>query len=173
MLNSFNQVLPRVPLLIRLSIAHSLGLLETSSKWDLRTTLIVRFVRSLLTGDKPTTISQQQKITLRDPGISGPIWISSIVVPKLQANDNVFNTFLDAVDARKEKGAKYDIPESEDMYAEWTGYRAGASRRTSHDEGVSDATRYERLISDTKNDTTILYIHGGGLYLMDVAVSLR
>ena len=164
-------MLPRVPFLVRLSIAHVLGRLETSPKWDLRTTLIVRFIRSLLTSDTPTTISHQQKITLRDPGISGPIWVSSVVVSKLQINDNAFPTFLNAIDSRKERAAQYDVPNSEDMYAEWTGYRAGTTKKTRHEKGISDAARYQRLIADTKNDTVVLYMHGGGLYLMDVAVS--
>ena len=97
--------------------------------------------------------------------------MSSIVVPRLQTNDNALSTFFDAIDSKTEKGGKYDVANSEDMYAEWTGYRAGATKKTRHEKGISDAARYQRLIADTKNDTTILYMHGGGLYLMDVAVS--
>lgn len=165
-------MVPRIPFLSRLAIAHSLGLLETSSKWDLKTTLIVRFIRSLLS-DKPTSISYQQKVGLRDPGIVGPIWISSITIPKLQSDDDVLAVLLQAVDARKEGGAKYDVPSVESIYAEWTGHRQGANAKTPHPKELSDSARYQKLMADTKHDSTVLYFHGGALYLMDVAVSIQ
>ena len=166
-------MVPRVPFLSRLAILHSLGLLETSSKWDLKTTLIVRFIRSLFNDGKPTSVSRQQEVGLRDPGIVGPMWISSVTIPKLQSDDDVLAVLLQAVDARKENGAKYDVPDVESIYAEWTGYRRDANAKTPHPKELSDSTRYQRLMADTKYDSTVLYFHGGALYLMDVAVSIQ
>ena len=99
------------------------------------------------------------------------MWIASVVIPSIPASDDVLSLFFATIDARKEKGAKYDVPTSDEIYAEWTGYRQGANSKTPHAKELSDAERYTKLMADTKNETTVLYFHGGALYMMDVAVS--
>jgi acetyl esterase/lipase len=157
--------------MLRLAVAHSLGLLETSSKWDLKTTLIVNFIRSLLGAEPKRSIAVQQAVSIKDPGIQGAMWVSSIEIPKLENDDNVLAAFLKAVDAKKQEGAIYDVPEVEPIYAEWTGYRKDANDKTPHAKELSDAERYNKMMGDASNDITVLYFHGGALYLMDPAVS--
>ena len=168
MKSSINEILPRIPFLVRIAIAHSLGHLETSSKWSLKTTLIVNFVRSLLTRGPPKSISVQQAFSLKDPGIEGPMWVSKIIVPAPSERD-ALDKLLGAIDARKSPGAVYNIPTIDPIEAEWTGFRKGANSKAKPPTDLAESALYERMMEDTSSDVTILYIHGGALYLMDPA----
>ena len=153
---------------MRIAVAHALGLLETSSKWDLRSTLIVRFVRSLLAKDSPASVSVQQAGSLRDPGVQGPVWVSKVTLPAPGERD-VLDRLVAAIEDAKSPGAVYDVPAIEPVQAEWTGFRKGADARTKPLADLSDAQVYSKMMEEATSETTILYMHGGALYLMDPA----
>jgi len=159
-------VVPKVPFLFKTAIWHSLWLSPTSSKWDLKTELIVKMIRSLLDSPQPTPISKQQKASLKDPGIKGKMWISKVTFPAPQEND-VKKVLVDAVDM-KEGGEIWTAPAMVPVEAEWTGYRANVDAHR-HRPDLSEAQHYERLMSEVKSDVTILYFHGGAHFLMDPA----
>ena len=159
--------------MIRLAVAHSFGLLETSSKWDLKSTLIIRFIRDIIGSDTPASVSVQQAVSLRDPGIFGPQWVSKISAPKAVDGDDVLAKLLAAVDATKADGAIYDKPTSVPVEAEWTGWREGVKESARAPTGLSESEIYDKMMQETTSDVTILYMHGGGLYLMDPAVNLQ
>lgn len=160
-------VVPKVPFLFKTAIWHSLWLSPTSSKWDLKTELIVKMIRSLLDSPQPTPISKQQKASLKDPGIKGKMWISKVTFPAPQEND-VKKVLVDAVDDMKEGGEIWTAPAMVPVEAEWTGYRANVDAHR-HRPDLSEAQHYERLMSEVKSDVTILYFHGGAHFLMDPA----
>ncbi|KAK3167450.1 hypothetical protein OEA41_010577 [Lepraria neglecta] len=159
-------LLPKVPLLFKAAIWHSLWLSPTSTKWDLKTELIVKMLRSLLNSPHPTPISKQQKHSLRDPGIKGKMWISKVTLPAPE--EDVRGVLVKAVDEMREGGEIYTAPEIVPVEAEWTGYRANVDAHRPRLD-LTEAQHYERLMSEVNSDVTILYFHGGAFFLMDPA----
>ncbi|MCJ1386650.1 hypothetical protein MMC17_009776, partial [Xylographa soralifera] len=160
-------VLLKVPFLLQTAASHTLGLSSTSSKWDLKTELIVKFIRSLMTSPEPTPIGKQQRMTLKDPGIKGPIWISKITV-SIPEEDDASKALNNAIDALKEGGEVPPPAIIAPVEAEWTGYRAGVDKHR-HRLDLSEAQHYDRLMQEVTSDITVLYFHGGALFLMDPA----
>ena len=159
-------ILPKVPLLVKSALWHTLSLSPTSAKWDLKTELIVKTLRALLDSPTPTPISKQQRNSLKDPGIKGKMWISKVTFPA--PDEDVRNILVTAVEEMKSGGEIYTVPAIAPVEAEWTGYRANMdSNRPRLD--LSEKQHYDRLMSEVKSDVTILYFHGGAFYLMDPA----
>ena len=157
-------ILPKVPLLVKTALWHTLWPSPASAKWDLKTDLIVKIVRALLDSPTPTPISIQQKNSLKDPGIKGKMWISKVTFPAPE--EDVRNILVTAVEEMKSRGETYTVPGIAPVEAEWTGYRANVdSNRPRLD--LSEKQHYERLMSEVKSDVTILYFHGGAFFLMD------
>lgn len=51
----------------------------TSSKWDLRTEMTVNMLRDMLgPNSTPTPISKLQRLTCKDPGVKGKVWVSKV-----------------------------------------------------------------------------------------------
>ena len=158
-------VIPKVPFLLKTAVWHSLWLSPTSTKWDLKTELLVKMLRMLLDSPSPSPISLQQKASLKDPGIKGKMWISKVVF-QAPASEDVQKALLGAVEDLKEGGEVHDQPELVPVEAEWTGYRSNVdSSRPRLD--LTEAQHYGRLMSEVKSDVTVLYFHGGAHYMMD------
>ena len=159
-------ILPKVPLLVKSALWHTLSLSPTSAKWDLKTELIVKTLRALLDSPTPTPISKQQKNSLKDPGIKGKMWISKVTFPAPE--EDARNILVIAVEEMKSGREIYTVPTIAPVEAEWTGYRANVdSNRPRLD--LSEKQHYDRLMSEVKSDVAILYFHGGAFYLMDPA----
>ena len=75
-------LLPKVPLILRVCLLHILRLSGPARYLDLRTELTVSVLRSLIAPSRPLSISQTQRLTLRDPGIKGRIWVSKYTAPQ-------------------------------------------------------------------------------------------
>jgi hypothetical protein len=153
-------LLPRFPLLLKTVILNPLSLSSNASKQDLRTELTVSVLRELLKKSNP--IGKIQRGSIRDPGIKGKMWISKVTMPKPEDSDGL--TPRDALDvAFKELGdgsETYTHPDVAAVEAEWTGYRSGVERGAPRPD-IPEEEQYERLMSEVKSDTTILYFHGG------------
>ncbi|KAL6718985.1 hypothetical protein ACLMJK_003220 [Lecanora helva] len=157
-------VIPKVPFLCKTALWHSLWLSPTSSKWDLKTELIIKMIRSILDSPTPTPISKQQKASLKDPGIKGKMWISKVTLPAPGEGD-VRDLVMNAVDAFKDGGEVCAPPELCPVGAEWTGYRNVDANRPRLD--LSEAQHYQRLMLEVSSEVTILYFHGGAHFMMD------
>ncbi|KAI4214370.1 MAG: hypothetical protein LQ351_003123 [Letrouitia transgressa] len=160
--------LPRVPFLLKTAICHSLSLSPTSSKWDLRTELTIRLLRSILDNPRPVPIGKQQRFSLRDPGIRGKMWIAKTSLPAPEEVD-LRDLLLDAVDSMMgaERG-HYPVPKLSDVEAEWTGWRSGVG--DGHErENWDEKQHWKMLMGEVKNPVTILYLHGGAHFMMDPA----
>lgn len=160
-------VIPKVPFLFKTAVWHSLWLSPTSSKWDLKTELIVKMLRSILDSPHPATISKQQKASLKDPGIKGKMWISKVTFAH-PGGDEVRKLLISAVENVKEDGSLYAVPEMAPVEAEWTGYRANVDASRPRRD-LSEGQHYEKLMSEVSSDVTILYFHGGAHFMMDPA----
>ncbi|KAL8903064.1 MAG: hypothetical protein Q9207_004174 [Kuettlingeria erythrocarpa] len=158
---------PKVPFILKTALWHSLWLSPTSSKWDLRTEITVRIIRSLLDNPNPTPLAKQQRWSLRDPGIKGKMWISKITLPRPDEED-IRDVLVEAIASQDEGEGIYTVPPIMPVEAEWAGYRANVG----HDRqrlDLSEAQHYEKLMAEVTSPVTILYFHGGAHFMMDPA----
>jgi acetyl esterase/lipase len=162
--------LPRVPIIGKTALYHTLGLSETSKQRDLRTELTVSLIRSFIVTPSPDPISKTQHISLKDPGIKGRIWVSKVTMPKPE-EDSIRQALFKAIEALKEPNAGpggYKEPELLPVEAEWTGYRAGATS-TSPELRIQEELKYTELMKEATSPITVLYFHGGAHCLLDPA----
>ena len=161
-------IVPQIPFLARTAFWHTLYLSPTSTKWDLKTELIIKLIRSLLETPNPRGALVQQRATLKDPGIKGKKWISKVTIPS-PGEDDARQLLVRAIDELKTSPSDvYTIPPTLPVEAEWTGYRPNVdSHRPRLD--LSEEQHYQRLQSDTTSPVTILYFHGGAFFMMDPA----
>lgn len=162
---------PKIPFIAKTVLWHSLWLSSTSSKWDLRTEITVRIIRSLLDSPEPTPLLKQQRWSLKDPGIKGKMWISKVTLARPEEED-VRDMLVEAIESMKEGEAIYTTPPIVPVEAEWTGYRANVR----HDRprlDLSEAQHYEKLMMEVTSPVTILYFHGGARVCCNVYVQPR
>jgi acetyl esterase/lipase len=160
--------LPKLPLVLKIIAAHTLNLSENAGKWDLRTELTVRVIRSFVdASNKPRKMSEAQAATLKDSGVTGKKWISKYTIPK-PSEDDVRQALFTVINDMKEGGEIYTEPELRAVEVEWTGYRVDATDNEPEPD-IGEEEKYKNLMSEVKSDVTILYFHGGAYYLMDPA----
>jgi len=163
-------LLPKVPLIGKTAVSHTFGLSEHSKHWDLRTALIINVLRSFIIDSPPQPISKVQHMSVKDPGIKGRIWISKVTMPK-PAEDDIRQALFKAIEALMEPGegpGGYKEPELLPVEAEWTGYRAGATKHSTELK-IPEDQKYKELMKEVTSPVTVLYFHGGAYYLMDPA----
>lgn len=163
--------LPLLPLVARVSLLHILQLSDAAEYLDLRSSLFVAVMRALLIPTRPHSISDIQKFTMRDSGAQGSIWISryaSPAPPETAIRDALIDTVqrLARRPGDSKSRARVPVPDLVDVEAEWTGYRAGVARREPL-PSTSERERYNGLVRECSQPTTILYLHGGAYYLCD------
>ncbi|KAM0262307.1 hypothetical protein ACHAQJ_001776 [Trichoderma viride] len=163
-------LLSKVPLLTGVAILHVLQLSEPSKYVDLKSNLVVSLIRSLLTPATPRPISHAQKLTTRNTEIKGKIWISSYASPPPPETD-IRDSLLQVLESMRDpnvRGSSARIPSFAHVEAEWTGYRAAASKKE-HLPTISENAKYIEMMKECQEPTTVLYFHGGAYYLCDPA----
>ncbi|PKS12864.1 hypothetical protein jhhlp_000204 [Lomentospora prolificans] len=164
----FFTLLPKLPLILRVVILHVLRRSEPAKYLDLRSALTVSLLRSFLAPDRPLSISETQKLTSKDPGIKGRIWVSKYATPVPQET-GVRDALLSAIENLRDAAsipAPARNPDILPVEAEWTGYRANAKPDSTLPE-ITEKEKYDELMKECSNPTTILYFHGGAYYLLD------
>ena len=167
----FMALLPHLPLILRVAVAHSLGLSEQSRYLDLRSEVLVTVLREIIQSSTPLPISQAQKLTLRDPGVQGKIWVSRYASPLPPEND-VLDALFSAIESLRDSAASYTEPRRpsiQPVEAEWTGYRAVATEN-SRLPPVSERERFDEMQKEVTAPTTVLYLHGGAYWMLDPAL---
>ncbi|KAM0331716.1 hypothetical protein ACHAQA_003395 [Verticillium albo-atrum] len=165
------EILPKVPLIVRTALLHVLRLSESAKHLDLRGELIVAVLRSFLQTNNPRTVTSTQRLANRDPGVKGKIWIANYaapVPPETGVRDALAAAIetLQAQEATPLAQAAVRLPEIVPVEAEWTGYRAAATKE-SRLPSISERERFDELQKEVTNPTTVLYLHGGAYYLGD------
>ncbi|KAI1777088.1 alpha/beta hydrolase fold-domain-containing protein [Hypoxylon cercidicola] len=164
-------VLPKIPLILKVILLHILGRSESAQYLDLRSDLTISVLRSMLNPAKSRTVSEVQAMTLRDPGVKGKMWVSTMasqVPPETGIRDALFAA-IDAMSGPEQKGAPpLAVPDIVPVEAEWTGYRAAATK-DSKPPAIPEEEKYRELVKECTSSTTILYFHGGAYYLCDPA----
>lgn len=106
-------------------------------------------------------------MTTKDPGIKGPLWISKVTIPKPE-EDHVQDALTRAIEALNQDRENHTPAPVESVEAEWTGSRAGVDAHRPRPD-LSEKQHFDRLMNEVTSDVTILYFHGGALYMMDPA----
>lgn len=156
---------PSLPFLIKSALWHTFGLSPTSAKWDLRTELVVGFVRRLLSQESPVSVSRLQMLSLRGPVIKGRMWISKVTIP-IPEEDDIRTTLIKVIDDLVEGEETYTMPDLVPVEAEWTGSRANVDSERPRPD-LPEAQHYEKLMAEVSSDVTILFFHGGAFFLCD------
>jgi acetyl esterase/lipase len=161
-------LIPRTPFLIKTLISHIFRISSTASEWNLRTELTVKLIRRLLADEPPTSILKQQKGTIKDSPVKGPMWISKVVIPP-PTEDDLRQLLFTAIDELKEGEEQYAQAPPQPLEAEWTGHRANVGKNEPLPD-VSEEEKYACLMKEVTSPTTILYLHGGAYYLLDPVI---
>jgi len=158
---------PKVLMILKTVAWHSLGFSETSTKWDLKTELVIHLLRSIINSQHRLTISVQQKASIRDPGVKGRMWISRVKI-STPPEDDIRQALFKTIDEMQTGDQVYTKPEFQTVEAEWTGYRPNVGK-DSPEPSLPEEERYKKLMHDVHSDVTILYFHGGGFSMFDPA----
>ncbi|KAI2622008.1 Alpha/Beta hydrolase protein [Hypomontagnella submonticulosa] len=163
-------LLPKLPLILKVVLLHILKRSESAQYLDLRTDITITVLRSLLDPSKPRAVSETQAMTVKDPGVKGKLWVST-VTSKVPPEEGIRDALLAAIDAMGDPSAKgltpsFKIPDIVPVEAEWTGYRAAATK-DSTPPAIPEEEKYREMMKECTNPATILYFHGGAYYLCD------
>lgn len=162
-------LLPRTPFILKTALAHTLYLSDTSSKWDLRTELTIKVLRNMLGPDsKSTSITKMQRLTTKDPGVKGKVWVSKVRF-EVPEEDDTRQTVFKAIEDMGTGEETWERAEARALEAEWTGFRAGVGDQEPEPAGLSEKEKYEKLVQERSSKVTLLYFHGGAMYLLDPA----
>ncbi len=162
-------LLPKTPFIMKTALMHAVNLSATSAKWDLKTELTISIIRQMI-GPKapPSSITKVQRLSTKDPGVKGKVWASKVklAVPE---EDDVRQLMFKAIQDMGTSKEAWTEPLSRPLEAEWNGYRAGVGDDAPEPAGMSEKDKYENMIKGTTSKVTVLYFHGGAMYLMDPA----
>lgn len=120
----------------------------------------VKAIRAALTAGMLRTITVQQRESQADRKVTGPCWVSRVVLPAPLEN-TICELVREVIQLLGEGSEEYTMPALEPVYAEWTGFRAHVSAKEP-EPPVPEAEKYKCLMKEVTNSLTILYIYGGG-----------
>jgi hypothetical protein len=172
----FKALYPKLPLVTQIAVSHTLGLSEESKYRDLRSHVVFSVLKSFTEPNNPYAVSKLQARSRPKPLVEGRMWIStytSPTPPETGARDVIMSAIDGMVqsdsDSPKGEGKHLAMtPDFVDVEAEWTGYRAGVDAK----EPLPDASEkeiYDEMMKEVTHPATVMYLHGGGYYLMDPA----
>ena len=130
-----------------------------TAKQDLRDA--IKTVRTFITAKMLSTpVATLQRETGADRTARGSCWVSRVTLPAPLETD-ALNLILDAVKGLGNGDEEYTIPTTENVRAQWTGYRAGVPGDEPEPD-ISEAEKFRSLQEEVRSRVTILYLHGGG-----------
>ncbi|OHF00308.1 hypothetical protein CORC01_04497 [Colletotrichum orchidophilum] len=161
-------LLPKVPLITRVALLHVLHLSKSSQYLDLRSDLIISVIRSYLQPAKLRSITSTQKLTNRDSGVKGRIWVATYASPVPPESDvrDVIIGVIQSTRAPDTPELSVRLPDIVPVESEWTGYRAGATKEE-RPPAIAEKDKFEKLQKEVTSPLTVLYLHGGAYYLCD------
>lgn len=96
------------------------------------------------------------------------MWVSKVkchVPPEDDAREALFKAIREMGNGDE----KWNEPSTAPVEGEWTGYRKDAMPQTPEPANLSEQQKYEELMKETTSNVTIMYLHGGAMYLLDPA----
>jgi acetyl esterase/lipase len=162
-------LLPKTPFIMKTALWHSLSLSPTASKWDLRTAITINMLRDMIGPNTPATpISKMQRLTTKDPGVKGKVWVSKVKLA-IPEEDDVRQLLFRAIADMGTGDEQWTKPATLPLEAEWNGYRASARDDEHEPPGLGENEKYNNMMNETTSKVTHLYFHGGAMYLLDPA----
>ncbi|KAK6341504.1 hypothetical protein TWF696_008576 [Orbilia brochopaga] len=163
-------LVPRIPLVGKTVAWHTLGFSQTSPFWDLRTEVAITMIRSLVAKVIPDPVHMSQRISLRDLGIRGRMWIAKVPIPA-PTGPETRQYVVDIINSMIPPDEQYDwpVPTLPTASAEWTGYRANVAKDAPQPPNMSEGDKYAAMMKEVTSPVTVFYVHGGAMYLMDPA----
>ncbi|KAF1932581.1 acetyl-hydrolase [Didymella exigua CBS 183.55] len=163
-------LVPKVPFMLKTALWHTIGQSATSSKWDLRTELTINILRDMIgPNSEPSPISKIQRLTTKDPGIKGKVWVSKVKL-NVPEEDDVRQLLFKAIEDMGTGKEQWTKPENRPLEAEWNGYRAQApDPKAPQSADRDEKAEYANLMKEVSSRVTLLYFHGGAMYLLDPA----
>ncbi|KAI2628818.1 Alpha/Beta hydrolase protein [Hypoxylon sp. NC1633] len=164
-------ILPHIPLILKVVVLHALRLSESAKYLDMRSNLIISVLRSMLDPRRPSSVSKVQAVTLRDPGVKGKLWVST-VASKVPPEQNIRDALFAAIDGLHNPGqenATLRVPDIVPVEAEWTGFRAAATKESTL-PAIPEEEKYREMMKECTSPATLLFLHGGAYYLCDPAM---
>ena len=108
-----------------------------------------------------TQLSKRQRASLKDSSVVGQSWVSRVTFTAPHAEENDARQLLVTAIERLGCGnEEYTLPSIEDVNAQWTGFRPGATLDEAQ-PSISEKEKYENLMNDVRSEMTIFYIQGG------------
>ncbi|KEF60380.1 uncharacterized protein A1O9_01940 [Exophiala aquamarina CBS 119918] len=159
-------LLPRLPLILKTALFNALSISENSAKQHLTTEVAVVVLRSIMNMRRPVRFLQ--RVSTRDPGIKGPIWVSKVTLAPPLDREGPREAVCAAIAELGSGNETYTTPDVAAVEAEWNGYRDGVSS-TEPRPDLPEAEQYRKMMKEVTSDVTILYFHGGAYFLMDPA----
>lgn len=147
-----------------------MGNSDRKQYWDATTELTIKALDVFINETKPQDLSAVQYLTVQDFGVSGKIWVCKTKIQP-PPEDSIRQALFGAIENLKNPGEApggYDLAELVPVEGEWTGYRPNASS-ISRELKITEGEKYLSMMRDVTSKTTVLYIHGGALFLLDPA----
>lgn len=142
---------------------------STASKWDMRTAITINILRDLIgPNHTPSTITKIQRLTTKDPPVKGRVWVSKVKFD-IPEEDDVRQLLFKAISDMGTGEEQWTKPDNRPLEAEWNGYRADARDDEPEPSGLTEKEKYDTMLKETSSKVTLLYFHGGAMYLMDPA----
>ncbi|KAF7872298.1 hypothetical protein EAF04_003222 [Stromatinia cepivora] len=165
-------VIPNLPFIIKTTILALLSRSPNTSVQDVITEVIVITARPMLS--TPAAILKSQIQSQIDWGVWGQTWIAKYTIPRppddCTGDASAYSARNALVKAIEELGGEknaFDLPETVDVQAEWTGYRNGVSVFARRPD-IPEHEQYKMMMREVApNGPTVLYFHGGAFCLMD------
>ena len=151
-------LLPRAPLILQTAILNTLSLSPNSAKQDAKTEVTVAVLRSLMR--EKTPMGKVQRNSLKDPGITGAMWVSKVTIPAPNDQGGPTEAILRAIKELGDGQETYSIPTVDPVECEWTGHRKGVDQKAARPQ-LSEEEHYAKLMDEVDSKLTILYFHGG------------
>lgn len=105
------------------------------------------------------TISEQQRATLKEPPVKGPVWVSQFTVPPPQ-EDRVRTLLLRVIDELDAGNGPYTQPQSAPIDAQWTGHRESVDK-DAPEPPMSEDEKYTMLMKEVSSPVVIMFVYGG------------
>lgn len=106
-----------------------------------------------------TTISTQQKGSLKVPAIKGQVWVAKFTLPS-PPEEQTRQLLLAVIDKFNDHQVPYSRPFSMQSNLEWTGFRKGVEKDTP-DPQIPELDKYHGLIRDATRQGVVMLLYGG------------
>ena len=103
---------------------------------------------------------ERQQLSRKERPLREPLWVCKTSFPFCGVSD-VGEALLGAIQDLGGGTSNFVLKQTDCVHVEWLGHRSSHSQPTSRGSTLPGAC-YDALLRDTSNETTILYLQGGG-----------